>query len=514
MTSNTKRSTIAALLVAIILVAAACTATPPASPTAPASTPTPGAQPTPGGQPTPGDPATPEPQPTPTDAVIQTPVPGNDGYTSDGKKLIRWFVGLGTGERPNHIEVEQAVVDEYNANNPDVFLSLEIYRNAVAYDTLATQIATGNAPDIIGPIGIRALQAFGDQLLDISPYIGDVDLSEIPQGLIDAYNVDGKQIGLPMAVYPSFFYVNKALFDEAGLNYPPQTVGEKYVWPDGRESDWNWETVREVGMLLTVDAQGNDATSPDFDAENIVQYGLDSQWTENDIRAWGTVFGGSGSIVAEDGTSAQFPENWATGLEYFYNGIWSDHFIPNKAAVDAMAGGNSFQSGQVAMDVVHMWYTCCVYPAEGTPPVEDWDIAVLPVSPQGTITSKLHADTIGILASTRWPAEAFHALSYLSSDPRLTTIYGAMPPRPSQQAAFFASLDERFAPLEINWDVATQMLEYPDVPSHEAFMPNFQRADAANKALGSKLWTTPGLDLSAEFAALVAELNGIFAEAP
>ena len=54
------------------------------------------------------------------------------------------------------------------------------------------------------------------------------------------------------------------------------------------------------------------------------------------------------------------------------------------------------------------------------------------------------------------------------------------------------------------------MLEFPDTPSHEAYMPNFAEADKANKALGSKLWTTPGLDVNAEIDALVVELNGIF----
>ncbi len=130
-----------------------------------------------------------------------------------------------------------------------------------------------------------------------------------------------------------------------------------------------------------------------------MQYGLDAQWTENDARAWSTVFGGSGSAVADDGTTAQWPDNWRQGLEYYYDGVWNGHFIPNKAAVDGMAGGNTFQSGQIAMDVVHLWYTCCVYPAEGTPPVTDWDIAVVPAGPDGKTTSKLHADTIGILAT-------------------------------------------------------------------------------------------------------------------
>ena len=70
----------------------------------------------------------------------------------------------------------------------------------------------------------------------------------------------------------------------------------------------------------------------------------------------------------------------------------------------------AFQSGQIAMDVVHTWYTCCVYPGEGTPSVTDWDIAVLPEGPDGTITSKLHADTIAIMSSTEHPDEAFEVL--------------------------------------------------------------------------------------------------------
>jgi hypothetical protein len=44
-------------------------------------------------------------------------------------------------------------------------------------------------------------------------------------------------------------------------------------------------------------------------------------------------------------------------------------------------------------------------------------------------------------------------------------------------------------------------------------MPDFSRADAANKALGSKLWTTPGLDVNGEIDSLVTELGGIFSAA-
>lgn len=442
-------------------------------------------------------------------AEASAAAPAESAATGDAVE-IEWFVGLGTGENEEQIPTEEEVVAAFNDANPGIHLTLTVVDNTEASTTLATRIAAGDAPDIIGPVGIRGLQSFGDQLLDIGPYIDSsgVDLSEIPQALIDVYNVNGTQIGIPMAVYPSFIYYNKALFDEAGLPYPPHEVGEQY---EGQ--DWTWETVRELAMQLTVDANGNDATSPDFDPESIEQYGLDAQFTENDARAWSTIFGGSGSAVAEDGTTAQWPDNWRDGLQFMYDGIWEDHFIPDATAVQGLADGNTFQSGLIAMDVVHQWYTCCIYPAEGDPAVTDWDIAVLPEGPDGEITSKLHADTIAIMASTEHPDEAFEVLTYLAASPELTQVWGALPAIESQRDDFFAGLDETFAPLEIDWNVSTQMLEYPDNPSHEAFMPSFDEADSANKDLGNRIWTTPDLDLAAEIDAHVELLQGIFDDA-
>jgi multiple sugar transport system substrate-binding protein len=434
--------------------------------------------------------------------------PASAAPTTSGEAAeIEWYVGLGTGENEEQIPAEEAVVAAFNEANPNIHLTLTVVDNTEAADTLATRIAAGDSPDIIGPIGIRGLQSFGDQLLDIGPFIesSGVDLSGIDQSLIDVYNVNGKQIGIPMAVYSSFIYYNKDLFDEAELPYPPHALGEQY---DGKE--WNWATVRDLALKLTVDANGNDATSADFDASAIEQYGLDAQFTEHDARAWATIFGGSGSAVADDGTTAQWPDNWRTGLQFMYDGIAKDHFIPNETAVQALADGNTFQSGRIAMDVVHQWYTCCVYPGEGDPPVKNWDIAVLPVGPDGNVTSKLHADTIGIMDSTENPEAAFTALTYLAASPELIQTWGAMPAVAGQRDAFFAGLDERFAPLDIDWSVSSLMLQHPDNPSHEAFMPNFAEADSANKDLGSKIWNEADLDLPAAIDEHVQTLQGIF----
>ena len=435
----------------------------------------------------------------------------NGSGTAGGPAVdIEWYVGLGTGTNPEQIPVEQAQVDTFNADHPNIHLTLTVVDSEQAEQDLAARLPT-NPPDIIGPIGIRGLQGYGDSLLDLTDQIASagVDRSTIEDALWDVYQLDGKQIGIPMAVYPSFIYYNKSLFDEAELAYPPHEVGEQY---EGQ--DWTWDTVRDLAMKLTVDADGNDATSADFDPSSIDVWGLDAQFTNNDPRAWSTIFGGSGSIVADDGTTAQWPDNWREGLQFFYDAMWTDHIIPTKPELDAIEpGGNSFQTGRIAMDVVHQWYTCCIVPAEGEPPVTDWDIAVLPTGPDGNITSKLHADTVGILDTSENPEAAFEVLNCIRTNQDLLQAWGALPAEISQRDGFFAGLDEQFAPLEIDWNVSSQMLEYPDYPSHEAYMPNFNEANAANGEFGSKLWTTPDLDLEAEIDAHVERIQGIFDEA-
>ena len=66
----------------------------------------------------------------------------------------------------------------------DVYISLEIYDNKVAANILKTQIAAGNAPDIIGPVGVEGLNLFIDQLADLQPLIDSTgyDMSKYAAG--------------------------------------------------------------------------------------------------------------------------------------------------------------------------------------------------------------------------------------------------------------------------------------------------------------------------------------------
>jgi multiple sugar transport system substrate-binding protein len=481
--------------------AALAPATEAPKPTEPAPTAAPAAA-----EPTAAEPTVVEPTlpPSPTPVAVDT----FDAAAAGDRTVIKWFVGLGTGGNPKQIEAERGVVDAFNQSQDKIYLSLQIVDNTVAYTTLATQIAAGNVPDIVGPVGTAGRNGFSGQFLDMSELIkkNNVDLSVYEPALIETYNYpDQGQIGLPFAVFPSFIYYNKDLFDEAGLPYPPQKYGEKY---DGKE--WTYDTLRELAMKLTVDESGNDATSADFNPDKIVQFGYESQWG-TDPRAEATQFGAA-SIVGAD-KKVQIPENWEKAWSFFYDAMWKDHFMPNEAYrnSDLLGKGNTFNTGKVAMAYTHLWYTCCIDPVSKGGAAKNWDIAVVP-SYDGKVTAKLHADTFVMMKNSKHPDEAFEAYRYLIGSKELFQAYGALPAIKTMQTDFFKDLDAKFAPVKANWQVALDSLAYPDVPNHEEDLPNFLKAKQAITDFGTLMRSKPGLDIAVETQKFQEQLGGIFAE--
>lgn len=431
---------------------------------------------------------------------------------SDEPVEIRWFVGLGAGSDEPTFAPQQAVVDRFNASQDEIVLVLEIIDADSAVDTLATQIAAGNSPDIAGPVGVKGRDAFKGAWLDLADLIeaNDYDLSDFDDGLVKFYNIEGEgQIGIPFGIFPSFILYNADLFDEAGLNYPPAAYGEPYVMPDGTEVEWNMDTLKEIAMILTVDINGNDATMDEFDTENIVQFGFENLWT--DARGKGTFFG-AGSFTDENG-DAQIPEPWLESWKWQYDGMWKDWFIPNGAygGADFLQGpGGSFSTGNMGMIHIHMWYVAGW--ALGDAPFT-WNIAATPAY-NGVVTSKMHADTFGILKGTEHPQEAFEVLTYLLSSEtaeELLNIYGGMPARLSLQGDYFTKYGEsNFPGLDLNFDVVAAGAAYADNPNHESWMPSFQETTDRYNEFFTYLSNTPDLDVEAEAAILLEDLQAIF----
>ena len=414
---------------------------------------------------------------------------------------VVWFIGLGTGGQPEQQEMQNKVVEQFNATHDDIELEIVVADYDVARDTLSTLIASGDSPDIVGPVGNTGANAFAGNWLDLEPLVEKTgyDLSQFPQAAVDFYRTPEGLVGLPFATFPSFLWYRPALFDEAGLPYPPAAYGEPYA--DG--DPWDMDKLREVAMQLTVDANGYDATEPEFDPENIVQWGFTIQWS--DPLGIPTLFG-AGHVYDGQG-NAVMPEHFRTAWKWIYDGIWKDHFMPNDAQVgsDLLGAGNPFASGNVAMATTHLWYTCCIADTE-------WQAAAIP-SYNGKETAKLHADTFRILKTSKNPEAAFEVLTYLIGEASLDllSVYGGMPAREADRAAFFDTLNQKYT-QGVNWQVVMDSLNYPDIPSHESWMPNFNKAQDLLRNFVTLYGSTPGLDMDAELDKLVADLQAVFDE--
>lgn len=411
---------------------------------------------------------------------------------------LRWFIGLGTGTNVDQVDVAEQVVAEFNASQNLIELELEVVESDVAYDMLQTMIAAGDAPDIVGPVSMAGAGRFHGMWLDLDSYPGAYDRSDFAPAILDGWRSEEEGlIGLPVMIYPSFIYYNRDLFDAAGLEYPPHEYWEAYA--DGDE--WTIEKLEELATLLTLDGRGNNATSPAFDPDDIVQFGFSPQWA--DLRGSLMLFGG-GSFVDEDG-DAQVPDHWREALGWYYEGMWERHFIPNGAYQSELDYGNPFNSGRVAMVHCHLWYTCCLWD------VTNWDIAAVPAY-NGQVTAKLHADMVGILNTTEHPEEAAEALHYLVTSGDLIEAWvgewsGVLPALESLQPHQIEVIEEQFP--DVDWQVALDSLEYADTPNPEGWMPHYDEIGERVNEFRMLYEEMPDLDLDAEIELLLEDLQDI-----
>jgi multiple sugar transport system substrate-binding protein len=426
------------------------------------------------------------------------------------KVQITWFVGLGTGTNLEQVEKENAVVEAFNKSQDAIELVINIAgSNQTAPDALSTLIASGQTPDIVGPQGVTGALQFGDQWLDLQPQIdaAGYSLEQFPENLVAAYRTTESGLtGLPFAVYPGVLYYNADLFDEAGLNYPPAVAGDPYVMPDGTEVPWDYDTVAEIGKILTVDANGVDATSADFDAANIVQYGFIHQWDtiRSDFHTFGPDY-----VVGADGKVA-FPETWRAEAQWLWDSIWTWHITPTDGIISSdLLNSNAFASGKIAMARSMAWYTCCLASMPSK-----WDIAVQPAY-QGTIYAPIDLDTFRISKDTKHPAEAFTVLTYLLGEAALdlTTAYGALPARADLQDAWFQTMATQY-PSVTNWTVITDSIALAPNPHHEEGYPNYNKGQVRFGDFRTLIYSDTGgdIDINAEFDKLQADIQTIIDE--
>jgi raffinose/stachyose/melibiose transport system substrate-binding protein len=171
-----------------------------------------GASPTPA----PATPAPGTPAPNATPAPTGTPAP----------VTINWW-HITTGEPGKTIF--QGIADAYTAAHPNVTIKITVLENEAFKTKLATELQSGNPPDLFQSWGGGIMQAQADagMLKDITSAVAPWK-DTINAGAMSIYALKDKsgvshQYGVPWDMGMIGVWYNKALFTKAGISAPPAT---------------------------------------------------------------------------------------------------------------------------------------------------------------------------------------------------------------------------------------------------------------------------------------------------
>lgn len=315
MKRNTLWLILCALMIGSLLLAScktvATTEAPKAEPTkAPEATkpPAPTAEPT----------KAPEPTKEPTKEPVAEPCP--DGVVT--VKVHDW-------SSADRQEYWDQVIKAFNDANPCIVAETVKLQEDRA--VRLNEISAGTAPDLVGfdLSDLPRVYMMGG-LMDLSALMeadsfvpGDVFYELVYKTGF----VDGKPIAIAKDYSVSAFYANVDLFDKAGIPLP--------------EEGWTYDDYLQIAQQLTVDKNGNNATSPDFDPANVVQWGASAPYWGGDTGWWrgfqSFLYSWGAHTISDDGkttTGLLNSEKAVTAWEWFRDFIHKYHVAPDRVLPD------------------------------------------------------------------------------------------------------------------------------------------------------------------------------------
>jgi len=311
-------------------------------------------------------------------------------------------------------------------------------------------------------------------------------------------------LGLPLCVYPSAIYYNVDIFDAAGVDYPPAKFGEAYA--DGEA--WTYDKMVEVSKKVTLDASGNDANSPAFDPENIVQFGWNGwDWgNASDFSIHFHELGGTG--VSSDGTKSLLdtPE-YLEAYTFLKDNIWTDHIRANGEQSGAFyqSAGDPMGSGLVGMWEIHSWMG---YAYPGWSEKFTWNVGAIPAGPNGKIIDMVDADTSVIPAAAKNPNESWEVMKWLFEPEQYDVLianYTCLPADTNSLAKWTGDMEAKYP--GVNFGLFLDALDYIETYNHESWKPNYAKVnDVLDRAKGELISGT-NLDVQAVLKAAHEEIQ-------
>jgi len=234
----------------------------------------------------------------------------------------------------NQVPAIQENIDAFNEEYPDVDVTVNVTPYAEYWTKLQTQASSDTLPDLFWMNGPNiGLYGSNGQLEPITGAVdaGDIDLANYPEALVDLYNIDDVQYGVPKDFDTIGIWANKALFEQAGVPLP--------------EGDWTWQEFQDTAAAISsaLSAQGIYGGAG----------GMDGQTTY-----YNTIFQAGGSVIDGDTSGYDTPEAQA-GIQ-FWTDLIASGGSPSIQQLTDTTGDQWFTSGKLAMYWGGSWFRSAI----------------------------------------------------------------------------------------------------------------------------------------------------------
>ena len=394
----------------------------------------------------------------------------------------------------------QACANEFHKQHPDISIKLSQFGWNDYWTTLSTGFVSGEAPDVFTDHLSRYPEfVANNQVMDIADLIkrDNVPVDIYYKGLIDLWSKDGHIYGLPKDWDTVAMVYNKDMLDKAGVSVD-----------EINNATWNPKdggSFEKIIARLSIDANGNNGTSANFDSRNVKQYGFvipeldgygQTQWSHFAVSngfkfidsLWATAYHYDDPKLAETLT-------WQRDL-----GLKKGFAIPQKDVGNNASG--LFIAGKAAITPDGSWKISFY----GNNAKFKVGYALLPKGPEGRRTM-FNGLTDGIWTGTKHPEESWQWVKFLAS-PTCEKIVGA-------SGVVFPAIEEaaklsQQASFKKGWDVSAFLQEAtPDQTFNFPITDHSSEIDSIMKAAMQQIFLND-VDVGAVLKDANDHVNGVF----
>ncbi len=279
---------------------------------------------------------------------------GQEEASAGSAEVVFWN-GYTGPDRP----VVEFLVDQFNAENADTDIAMEIMPWDSLFQKLMPALVAGNGPDLMG-FSLSRVPEFADanRLEPLDAYLDAstlLDKADLVPGMIQGASYGGKLYGVPMAFASMVMYYNKEHFREAGLD--PENPPANYT-----------ELLQAWGKLLVKDSNGNVVRYPQ-------SIGVKATVPMMPVFFWAA----GAEIVTADGKSGLDSPEALAAAELIQRAFVDMSVSP--LGLTGQESDNVFAAGKASMEWNGPW-AINGFTNAGI----DLGIALLPAGPAGRVT--------------------------------------------------------------------------------------------------------------------------------